>query len=98
MRSRHLRSTELGPKTTEGTRLMWAALKAKDWSQNRLARELANAAGRTLDSGTVNRWLHGLSAPTLQWALVIGRVLGISPEAFVRAPRRRIELRTGTEG
>jgi len=92
MKSRLLRSDEMGTLASEGTRQLWAALHRERWSQNRLAMEIG------VDSGQVNRWLHGTARPGLKWALTIKRLLGIDPESWNQTPKRPIVLRTGTDG
>lgn len=86
MKSRQLRSDELGPRASEGTRLLWAILTKHGWSQNQLALEIG------IDSGRVNRWLHGTLTPSLKWANTIKRRLGIETEAWHQTPRRPIVL------
>lgn len=92
MRSRELRSDELGPQVSEGTRLLWAVLDRNDWSQNRLAMEVG------IDSGRMNRWLHGTLTPSLKWANILKRKFAIPTEVWGQQPRRPIVLRTGTDG
>lgn len=92
MRSRSLRSDHIGAKASEGTRLLWAVLKREGWSQNKLALELG------ADSGKVNRWLHGILRPSLDWANELQKRFEIPQTAWGETPRRPIVLRTGTDG
>lgn len=94
MRSRLLRSEEMGPRASEGTRQLWAAMCRHGWSQNQLAMEIG------IDSGRINRWLHGTLSPSLKWAMAMKHhpKIAIEPEAWGQAPRRPIVLRTGTDG
>lgn len=100
MKSRALRSDEMGPRTSEGTRLLWQVLAKEDWSQNRLAMELGREGAKAKpplksNSATVNRWLHGFLTPNLRWALVLQTILGIDPNAWHQPPKRPIVLRVG---
>lgn len=89
-KSMALRSTHVGAFASEGTRLLWAAMKRLGLSQNKLAEEVG------VDNGKVNRWLHGTSGPSLKWALVLRDKLQIPVDSWEEEPKRPIVLRTGT--
>jgi hypothetical protein len=99
-KARALRTDEMGPRTSEGTRLLWLVLAKKDWSQNRLALELGREGARAkpplkISSGPVNRWLHGFKVPNLRWALILDALLDIDPHTWNQPPKRPIVLRLG---
>lgn len=72
--------TELGPKFSEGARLLWVEMDKRDWSGFRLGNELG------LASGQVVRYLYGDRVPVLELAMKIKDVLGIEPESFTHPP------------
>lgn len=92
MRSCWLRSDHLGSLASEGTRQLWEAKRRKGWSQNQLARELK------VDSGTINRILHGKQEPSLHLANEISRRLGIATSCWSQSPKRPLVLKTGIDG
>lgn len=81
MSSTAIRQERLGPHTSEGTRAAWTAIKRLGWSQNRLARAIG------VDSGRMNRWLHGDRPMSLTAGLKFQEVLGIDPSLWSKPAR-----------
>jgi transcriptional regulator with XRE-family HTH domain len=99
MSDRKLLRTNLGLNFSEGARLLWLKMQRKGWSQTDLAGKLETS------SGVVCRWLYGDRRPTLEFALVIQRVLGIAAGLWHAKPVTKFVLpandarpRTGTDG
>ena len=85
-----VRTTGMGRRVSQGTAELWAALRAKGWTQGDLARELG------CKSSLVNRWLHGHRSVSLAWALKIERLIGVSCETWTQPPAEPFRLkRTG---
>jgi hypothetical protein len=74
--------TELGPKFSEGARLLWLAMRENKWSQGEL--------GKAIDAkpGVVNRWLYGDIRPGLAWAEELLAVVKIPLSAWNQRPVR----------
>lgn len=75
--------TRLGEKFSEGARLMWLKLAEKKWNVEDLARECGWARG------VGYRYLWGDRRPEFAQGKTIERVLGIHPDLFHAAPKRR---------
>lgn len=70
----------LGPRFSEGARLLWRAL------HNRRQSQAAVAARLGVDGGTVNRWLYGDRLPGRVCAELLRRRFGIPVAAWEQAP------------
>ncbi len=73
---------EVGPRFSEGARLLWRVLKAKGWSQGDIRDDLEAPAG------VVHRWLYGDHRPSLTWCLALEKRYGIPASAWVQKPTR----------
>lgn len=76
----------LGRNVTEGTRLLWAELARRGWSQEDLRRSVHVARG------VVGRWLYGDRLPDLASATKLQRLLGIPIEAWSAGPTEPFSL------
>lgn len=77
------RRDELGPKFSEGARLLWLALASRKWSPRDFARAL------DVSQGAAYRYLYGDRTPDRLHAQQIQKLLGISPDEFDRATTRK---------
>ncbi len=87
-----VRSLRLGPHVSAAVPKLWAALKAKDWSQG----DLADRLGTT--SSVVNRWLHGDQKPGRRFAKAIELHCGVSQDSWDEEPRKPFELKQTGNG
>lgn len=72
--------TTLGPRFSEGARLLWEAMEHRGWTQGQLRKELGVTTGR------VSRWLYGDLRPPLTVAVSISKKLHIPEEAWMQSP------------
>ena len=73
----------LGPKFSEGSRLLWLALASRGLSQNAVCREVG------CSDGHVNRWLYGDRGITLNFAVKLFKLYGIEVETWDAKPTER---------
>jgi hypothetical protein len=71
--------TRLGPKFSEGSRLLWVVLDERGWTQTRLRRELGTHPGE------VSKILYGDREPRLD-TLIAAEKLGVPLEAWKQPP------------
>jgi transcriptional regulator with XRE-family HTH domain len=83
--ARTLTRESLGRHFNEGARLLWLALRERDWNQSVAERQLG------VSPGLVNRWLYGERRPGLEHALLIERALGIPASGWHREPALAFE-------
>lgn len=72
--------TKLGPHFSEGARLLWEAMEAREWTQGQLRKELGASYGR------VSRWLYGDIRLNLAVAVTISEKFEIPVEAWTQKP------------
>jgi ribosome-binding protein aMBF1 (putative translation factor) len=84
--SRRPHRTELGNHFSEGARLLWLAVAARDGSQTVLAHEIH------VGVAVLNRWLYGERKPSRQFAAIIEARLGIPASAWDAKVRGRFVL------
>lgn len=77
---------DLGDQFNEGARLLWLALRERDWSQWELCKHLTGRDGETLGPGIVCRWLYGDRRPSLRMAVELRDLLGIAIETWHAEP------------
>ena len=85
-RSEGSRRTFLGPKQTEGARLLRLARERKGWSIGLLAQQLGITTGACFRI----LWCDGL--PDFEEASKIEDVLGIKMRLWAAAPKKEIEI------
>jgi transcriptional regulator with XRE-family HTH domain len=73
---------ELGDQFNEGARLLWLALKEREWSQWELRKHLTGRDDEPLSPGVVSRWLYGDRRPSLRMAIQIRDLLEVPIEAW----------------
>lgn len=87
-----VRTNRLGKHVSAAVPKLWAAMKAKGWSQGDLAERLETSPS------VVNRWLHGDQKPSRRFAKRIELHCGVGQDDWDELPRRSFELqRTGTD-
>jgi len=87
-----VRTRRLGRHVSAAVPKLWAALKAKNWSQGDLADRLGTK------SSVVNRWLHGDQKPNRKFAQAIALHCGVAVDAWDEEPRKPFELQpTGSD-
>lgn len=82
MKRRHL-----GPKFSEGARLLWAVL-------GRLNSQEAVRERIDCSQGLVNRWLYGDRLPGLSYVFKLEDAFGIPCRAWMLKPAKRFSLPT----
>ena len=70
----------LGPRFSEGARLLWLVLAERAWSQGEAARAIGAKAG------VVPRWLYGDTRPSWDWASKLRDLFGIPLESWTLPP------------
>lgn len=81
-----VRKSRLGEHVSAAVPRLWAALKARGWSQGTLARELST------NSSVVNRWLHGDQKPSRPFAKAIEDLVGLDQSLWDTPLRRPFVL------
>lgn len=69
----------VGEHWNEGARQAWLAMRAKGWKQSDLNREIGVALNKPPRLGYASRILYADRKPGLDMALIIERLLGVSP-------------------
>lgn len=72
--------TALGPKFSEGARLVWVSAQAEEWSLNFIARLLDVSVTRVV------AWVYGDDLPSLRHAVTIEEVIGVPARAWLSPP------------
>lgn len=72
----------LGPKFSEGARLLWAVVRERDGNQAAVQREIG------CGDGVISRWLYGDVTPRLSALVKVRELYAIPVESWEQKPTR----------
>lgn len=87
-----VRKSRLGDAVSAAVPKLWAVLRANNWSQGDLARELRERGHAKATPSLVNRWLHGDQKPGRPYARTLDEAWGVGQNLWDEPLRRPFVL------